>query len=135
MLLCLDRDHRLTFVLGAVFELPGVDAAAICDIDPPTYRKRLSRARARIRRFMDGHCGLVNPNAACTCARRIRPAVSAGRVDPQRLLFAATTGPAIAQMEHLHTPAAIFRAHPATRHRPASSTRSAPRSAPAGTRS
>jgi RNA polymerase sigma factor (sigma-70 family) len=112
MLLCLDRDHRLAFVLGTVFDLPGVDAAAICDVDPPTYRKRLSRARARIRRFMDGNCGLVNPTAACTCARRIRPAINTGRVDPQQLLFASPTNLAMTQMEHLHATAAVFRAHP-----------------------
>jgi RNA polymerase sigma factor (sigma-70 family) len=112
MLLCLDRDHRLAFVLGTVFDLPGTDAAAICEIDPAAYRKRLSRARARIRRFMEGNCGLVNPAAACTCARRIRPAVSVGRIDPHQLLFASPTGRAIAQMEHLHTSAAIFRSHP-----------------------
>jgi hypothetical protein len=61
---------------------------------------------------MDGNCGLVNSDAACTCARRIRPAISTGRVDPHRLLFASPTEPAIAQMERLHTTAAIFRSHP-----------------------
>jgi RNA polymerase sigma factor (sigma-70 family) len=115
MLLCLDRDHRLAFVLGTVFDLPGADAAAICEVDPPTYRKRLSRARARIRHFLASNCGLVNRDAACTCARRIRPAVAASRVDPRRLLFATTgsaVAPAVEQMEHLHATAAVFRSHP-----------------------
>jgi RNA polymerase sigma factor (sigma-70 family) len=112
MLLCLDRDHRLAFVLGTVFGLSSVDAAAICEIDPATYRKRLSRARARIRRFLDNNCGLVNPSTACSCARRIRPAISRGRIDPRRLLFASTTKPAVTQMEHLHAAAAVFRSHP-----------------------
>jgi RNA polymerase sigma factor (sigma-70 family) len=112
MLLCLDRDHRLAFVLGTVFELPSVDAAAICEIDPATHRKRLSRARARIRRFLENNCGLVNAGDACTCARRIGPAIGTGRVDPRHLLFVSTTEPAVTQMERLHATAAVFRSHP-----------------------
>lgn len=112
MLLCLDRAHRLAFVVGAVFDLPGADAALICEVDPPTYRKRLSRARERIRRFMDGHCGLINTDAACRCARRVTPAIQTGRVDPHRLLFAGPVGPAVTQMERLHATAAIFQSHP-----------------------
>jgi hypothetical protein len=116
MLLCLDREHRLAFVLGTVFDLAGADAAGICGVEPATYRKRLSRARERIRIFMSGACGLVNPEATCRCARRVRPALATGRVDPRRLLFAPAAAislrPAVEQMERLHATAEIFRCHP-----------------------
>jgi RNA polymerase sigma factor (sigma-70 family) len=116
MLLCLDREHRLAFVLGSVFNLPGADAATICGTDPQTYRKRLSRARSRIRTFMTGHCGLINTEAACTCRRRITAALAAGRVDPDHLLFATAPrrmlAPAVGQMEDLHAAAAVFQSHP-----------------------
>lgn len=116
MLLCLDRDHRLAFVLGTVFALSGADAAAVCEVDPQVHRKRLSRARARIRQFMQGHCGLVSAGAACSCRHRITAATSTGRVNSDRLLFAGAPrralAPAIRQMEDLHATAAVFAAQP-----------------------
>ena len=118
MLLCLDRGHRLAFVLGDVFELPSEQAAYILQIEPACYRKRLSRARQRIRSFMEGHCGLVNASASCRCARRVGRAIETGRLDPDRLLFAGhprrdVVRAAVARMERLHAAAAVFRSHPA----------------------
>jgi RNA polymerase sigma factor (sigma-70 family) len=88
MLTCLDRDHRAAFVLGAVFELPGEECAEILDIDHAAYRKRLSRARRRMREFMERSCGLVNADAACRCRRQIRPTAHAGLLDPERPVYA-----------------------------------------------
>jgi RNA polymerase sigma factor (sigma-70 family) len=113
MLLCLDREHRLAFILGDVFELPGDDAAAALDIAPAAYRKRLSRARERIRSFMEGHCGIVNAARPCRCRRRIGRAVAVGRVDPSNLLFAPhVVRRGVEEMESLHHAAAVFRSHP-----------------------
>jgi len=39
----------MAFVLGAVFELDGAEAAEILEIEPSAYRKRLARARAHAR--------------------------------------------------------------------------------------
>ena len=47
---CLDRDHRMAYILGEVFELTSPQGAAILGITPAAFRKRLSRAR--IRSFM-----------------------------------------------------------------------------------
>ena len=118
MLLCLDREQRLAYVLGEVFELPGEQAAYILKIEPAAYRKRLSRARERIRWFMAGQCGLVDPGNACRCTRRVGRAIEVGRVDPERLLFAAhprrseTVRAAVGEMERLHATAAVFHSHP-----------------------
>jgi len=118
MLLCLDREHRLAYLLGEVFELPSDHAAYVLETTPAAYRKRLSRARERIRSFMQGHCGLVNPANACRCTRRIGRAIAVGRVDPERLLFAThprrnpEVRAAVGEMERLHAAAAIFRSHP-----------------------
>jgi RNA polymerase sigma factor (sigma-70 family) len=120
MLLCLDRDHRIAYVLGDVFEMRSEDAAYALDIEPATFRKRLSRARERLRAFMREHCGLVSETAACRCTRRIDTAVRRGRVDPARLLFA--THPIrqrglpvleeIDEMDTLHAIAGVFQSHP-----------------------
>ncbi|MEQ1702202.1 MAG: RNA polymerase sigma factor [Ilumatobacteraceae bacterium] len=52
MLQCLDRSHRIAYILGELFDLPGEDAAWICNASHDTFRKRLSRARERVRKFM-----------------------------------------------------------------------------------
>jgi RNA polymerase sigma factor (sigma-70 family) len=120
MLQCLDRPHRLAYVLGDVFDLPSETASEIAGTSPATYRKRLSRARRRIRTFMGDHCGIVNESAPCRCAARVRPAVAAGRVDPAKPLFlgherlgaSPPISRAVRAMEDLHDAAAIFRSHP-----------------------
>jgi RNA polymerase sigma factor (sigma-70 family) len=121
MLVCLDRDERIAYILGDVFELRSEDAGDALGIEPATFRKRLSRARARVREFMEAHCGLLNPAIPCSCTRRIAPAVERGRVDPERLLFAGHgSAPsrrlpvleAVGEMERLHEIAAIHQSHP-----------------------
>lgn len=121
MLLCLDRDHRLAYILGEVFGLPSAEAATIAGVTPVAYRKRLSRARARLHGFMERRCGLVNPASPCRCVRRVDHAIKIGRVDPSRLLFAgrpvqpaveASTLHAVREMEQLHSAADVLRGHP-----------------------
>ncbi|MEY9837522.1 RNA polymerase sigma factor [Streptacidiphilus sp. EB103A] len=120
VLQCLERGERIAFVLSDVFELSSADAAWILEVSPAAYRKRLERARRRIRAFMDSTCGLVNPEAFCRCARRVPKAVAIGRVDPDRPVFTAhpvsASGRGVAeaavQLSRLHDAAAVLRAHP-----------------------
>jgi RNA polymerase sigma factor (sigma-70 family) len=114
MLLCLDREHRMAYVLSDVFQVPSADAAFICDITPVAFRKRASRARAQLREFVAVHCGLVNRSAACRCARRVDTAVRIGRVRPDALQFAQQVDPdaAVGEMDELHDLASLMRSHP-----------------------
>jgi hypothetical protein len=121
MLLCLDRDHRLAYILGDIFALNSTEAAEVAGVSPATFRKRLSRARARLHGFMERKCGLVNQANPCRCARRIDHAVTTGRIDPVRLLFAThpatdlsieATRDAIREIEGLHSAAELLRGHP-----------------------
>lgn len=121
MLLCLDRGHRLAYVLGEVFEVTSEQGSYILNITPEAFRQRLSRARRRIRAFMQKKCGLVDERNACRCARRVHRAIELGRVDPETLLFAAhpvrTRSSSwimkrVREMERLERTAAIFRSHP-----------------------
>jgi RNA polymerase sigma factor (sigma-70 family) len=89
MLQCLDRPHRLAYVLGEIFELPASDAAEALGLEPAAFRKRLQRARQRIESFTASHCGLANDDAACQCNRRVPQAVALGRVDPAAPRLAA----------------------------------------------
>jgi hypothetical protein len=114
MLVCLDRPHRLAYVLSEVFDLPSADAAFVCGVTPATFRKRASRARAQLREFVGAHCGLVNASARCRCDRRVEAAVKAGRVRPGALLFARPDGAhaLVGEMERLHDLASLMHSHP-----------------------
>jgi len=90
MLLCLDRPHRLAYVLGEIFGLDHQQASDVLEISPANFRQRLSRARAQITGLMSRSCGLFDPSNACRCRRRLKSAVELGRVDPERLLFASS---------------------------------------------
>jgi len=90
MLQCLDRDHRLVYVLGEILELTGPEAAEVLDITPALFRKRLQQAREEILAFTRKHCGLVSDMATCRCHRRVPAALRLGRVTPDTLDFART---------------------------------------------
>src|SRR5690348_1911791 len=87
MLLCLDREQRLTFILGAIFEVSDTVAAEVLEITPDNFRQRLARARRDLRSFMNDKCGLVNHANPCRCVKKTRAFIQAGYVDPENLLF------------------------------------------------
>ncbi len=87
MLLCLDREQRLTYILGQIFGVTDTVAAEVLEITCDNYRQRLARARRDLRHFMNDKCGLVNPANPCRCAKKTRGFIAAGHVDPENLLF------------------------------------------------
>lgn len=124
MLQCLDRDHRLAYILGEIMELDHIQAAGALETTPSAFRKRLSRARAKIISFMTARCGLINPANACRCHRRVGTAMALKRVDPSHLLFATSQQQArrfpqilaeIRQLEESRRAAALYQSHPETR--------------------
>jgi RNA polymerase sigma factor (sigma-70 family) len=90
MLQCLDRPHRLAYVLGEILELSGPEAAEALEIAPEVFRKRLQRARDAIVSFTRAYCGLVSDTAACRCNRRVPAALRLGRARADALDFAAS---------------------------------------------
>jgi RNA polymerase sigma factor (sigma-70 family) len=87
MLLCLDREQRVTFILGAILEVSDTVAAEVLEITPDNFRQRLARARRDLGNFMNDKCGLVNQANPCRCAKKTRGFIQAGYVDPGNLLF------------------------------------------------
>jgi RNA polymerase sigma factor (sigma-70 family) len=67
LLLSLDRPHRMAFILGVVMEVSGREGAQILEISEAAYRKRLSRARSRIKDFLVNHCGIFSKSNRCRC--------------------------------------------------------------------
>lgn len=116
MLTCLDRDHRVAYVLGEVFDLSGEMASSISGASPEVHRQRLSRAKRQLEAFTGSYCGIVNDTAACSCDRRVQRAIELGRVRREDLVLARHArrkleGP-VREMESLHATAALFRSHP-----------------------
>jgi RNA polymerase sigma factor (sigma-70 family) len=85
MLICLDADGRMAYVLDVIFGLESPQAAEIQGISATAHRKRLSRARELVHGFMQQRCGLVNAAAPCKCARQVpakRLALQRGQLAP-----------------------------------------------------
>lgn len=121
MLLCLDRDHRMAYILGELLGLDHVEAAECLAVTTAAFRKRLSRARARVEEFVTRRCGLVRPELPCRCAARTGHAIARGWVDPQALLFArhplpevsvAATEQVVASLHRLRSGAELMRSLP-----------------------
>lgn len=87
-----------------------------------TFRKTLSRARAKLRQYMNGNCGLVNPEAPCRCRKKIKSFIDSGAYTMDRLSFVAPDRPRMGEMtaafesdfrEELEEPIqALHREHP-----------------------
>ncbi len=88
MLLCLDREQRLTYILGEIFGVTDTVAAELLEISCENFRQRLARARRDLHNFMNDKCGLVNRANPCRCAKKTRGFIQADHVDPEHLLFA-----------------------------------------------
>ena len=88
MLLCLDREQRLVYVLGEIFAVTDVVGAELMAMSRANFRQKLARARRDLHQFMQHQCGLVNTANPCRCARKTKAFIAAGYIDPQRLVFA-----------------------------------------------
>jgi RNA polymerase sigma factor (sigma-70 family) len=88
MLLCLDRQQRLVYILGEIFGITDVVGSELLDISRDNFRQKLSRARRDLHSFMHDRCGLVNQANPCRCAKKTQAFMRAGYVDPRSLLFA-----------------------------------------------
>jgi RNA polymerase sigma factor (sigma-70 family) len=121
MLLCLDREQRLIYILGEILEVTDIVAAELLEISRENFRQRLARARRDLHSFMNDKCGLVNRANPCRCTKKTRGFIQAGYVDPENLLFARermqrvrevvqTKCEAITTLDEQY--AAIYRDHP-----------------------
>lgn len=67
LLTALDRPHRLAFILGVVMDVSSQEGAYILDISPAAFRKRIFRARAKLKGFLASNCGLFDASNRCCC--------------------------------------------------------------------
>jgi RNA polymerase sigma factor (sigma-70 family) len=88
MLLCLDREQRLIYILGEIFGVTDQVGAELMDISRANFRQKLARARRDLHQFMQNQCGLINKANPCRCAKKTRAFMTAGYLNPENLLFA-----------------------------------------------
>jgi RNA polymerase sigma factor (sigma-70 family) len=122
MLLCLDREQRLVYVLGEIFGIDHTIGSQMLDLSKDNFRQRLSRARKDLYNFMNNKCGLINKANPCRCDRKTKSFIKAGWVDKDKMKYNTSYLKSICQeapqkaeelcnlteMEYAH----LFRNHP-----------------------
>jgi RNA polymerase sigma factor (sigma-70 family) len=99
MVLCLDREQRLIFILGELFGVSDTIGSELLAISRANFRQKLSRARKDLYNFMNEQCGLINKSNRCRCARKTKAFIELGIVDPEHLKFTS------AYFEQIHAEA------------------------------
>ncbi len=87
MLLCLNREQRIVFILGSIFNFNSQLGAVFLNVSSQNFRQQLSRARKQLRNYMNNECSLINPNGKCSCKLKTQAAINAGIVNPNNLIF------------------------------------------------
>jgi hypothetical protein len=100
MLMCLDREPRITFILGAIFNVNHLVGGEVMGVSPGNFRVRLHRARGDLYQWMNRRCGLVNTANPCRCHKKARGFVQRGLVDPRRLTFNADYKDRVETLSH-----------------------------------
>lgn len=121
MLLCLNREQRMVFILGSIFGVSGAVGAELLELSWDNFRQKLARARRDLQNFMQDKCGLVNTANPCRCSKKAQGFIKAGHVDPSNLRFtrervahvrdvAARTSDEITALDESY--AEVYRDHP-----------------------
>ena len=119
-LLSLNRRERLAFIFGEIFQVSSKEGAQILEITPGAFRKRLSRARNRVGKFMR-NCGSISASAPCQCADVAADGVRSGWLYSGNLLFAdkprclpgrGETDAFLEQWDEIKRRAELFRSYP-----------------------
>ncbi|MEM9887943.1 MAG: RNA polymerase sigma factor [Bacteroidota bacterium] len=91
MIMCLNREQRLIFILGASFGIDHNLGGEIFGISPQNFRVKLHRARKELFNYMNNKCGLVNKENPCRCPKKAKALKQMGVLDEKQMLFNITT--------------------------------------------
>lgn len=87
MLICLDREQRLIYLLGDSFGIDHNLGAEIFAISKQNFRVKLSRARKELHNYMEYRCGLIKKSNSCRCSKKAKSALKMGVLDENNLIF------------------------------------------------
>jgi len=87
MLICLDREQRLIYLLGNSFGIDHNVGAEILNITPQNFRVKLSRARKELHNYMEFRCGLINKANPCRCVKKAKSALKMGAINENNMIL------------------------------------------------
>lgn len=87
MLMCLNREQRLIYILGDTFSIDHNLGAEIFEISPQNFRVKLFRARQDLYNFMNQKCGLVNTANPCRCPKKAKSLKQMGFLNEDKMIF------------------------------------------------
>ncbi|AWX44229.1 ECF RNA polymerase sigma factor SigH [Flagellimonas maritima] len=126
MLMCLNEEQRLIYILGDTFNIDHNLGAEIFEISPQNFRIKLHRSRKELYNFMNNKCGLVNKANPCRCPKKTKALKKIGFLNENKMLFNVKTAKKIkdfASENHVELMETIedkytllFRNHPAKKH-------------------
>jgi RNA polymerase sigma factor (sigma-70 family) len=87
MLICLDREQRLIYLLGDSFGIDHNLGAEIFKISKQNFRVKLSRARKELHNYMEYRCGLIKKSNPCRCSKKAKSALKMGVLNEDNLIF------------------------------------------------
>ncbi len=89
MLLTLSRELRIAYILGDLLEMTDKEGAEALEITRAAFRKRVERARAKVRPMLAGRCSVVDPTGSCSCSRQIASSLECGLIADTGPVFVA----------------------------------------------
>jgi RNA polymerase sigma factor (sigma-70 family) len=87
MLLCLNKEQRMIYLIGEVFGADHSVGSELMEMSKPNYRMKLSKARRDLHQFMQNKCGLVDPVNPCRCHKKVTVSLEGGLIDAKNLLY------------------------------------------------
>ncbi|WP_223148902.1 RNA polymerase sigma factor [Aquimarina sp. RZ0] len=114
MLQCLNRESRLTYIIGEILEFNSREGAIICNITPENFRKRLSRSKKSLHNFLHKNCGIINTNNTCRCYKKVDNSIKNKNIQPDNLLFAKDIKNTnlIKSIEYIQNEVDLYRSNP-----------------------
>lgn len=87
MLMCLNREQRLLYIVGEIFEADHLLGAELFNLTPVNFRVKLHRAKSDLLNFVSGKCGIINPLNPCRCPKKARLLIDKGLVEKENFKF------------------------------------------------
>jgi hypothetical protein len=87
MFLCLNRKQRIVYILGAILNVNRATGSRIASVSETNFRQILSRSKKRLRCFIDGQCGLIDPAQPCRCERCLSSGGGSTEIDLLSAIF------------------------------------------------
>lgn len=87
MLMCLNNEQRLIYILGDTFSIDHNLGAEIFNISPQNFRVKLHRSRKELYNFMNNKCGLVKKSNPCRCPKKTKALKKGGYLNETDMTF------------------------------------------------